>query len=459
MLLTLAVCVAASSVAIARLESAAHGATAPAPAKRPNIVVILSDDARFDSLGRMPNVERLLALHGVTFRNMFVTTSECCPSRASILTGQYSHTNGVIQNFGPAGYMHFDQGSNLAVWLQSAGYDTALVGKYLNDYTYYGHHEIPAGWTDWRAIDSRPEERYYDYRLNENGRLVHYGIAPSDYSTDVLARKAIRFIRHARKPFFLYFAPVAPHLPAIPAPRDISTPLVLSKPRPNFAERDLSDKPWRRIYRRVLGPQAVHFLDRDIESRQLRALRDVDRRIGTLMKVLKRRHELDNTIVLYLSDNGFLWGEHRLGGKIWPYDESIRVPLVVRVPWVHRARTDHHLVLNIDLASTIAQLAGVKPGLRQDGRSLVPLLRGASPRWRSDFMEEYLGESMLADAGPPPFQAVRSKRWLYVEYGNGWRELYDMRRDPYELRNLARDPALAALRLQLARRIYRLAHS
>ena len=136
---------------------------------RPNIVVILSDDERFDSLARMPNVRRLLGGHGVTFTNAFVTTSECCPSRASILSGEYSHHTGVIQNFGPAGYKRFDQRSNLATWLHDAGYDTALVGKYLNDYTIYGHHRIPPGWSNWRAIDSQPEERYYDYTLNENG--------------------------------------------------------------------------------------------------------------------------------------------------------------------------------------------------------------------------------------------------------------------------------------------------
>jgi arylsulfatase A-like enzyme len=420
-----------------------------APA-RPNVVMILADDARFDSLSRMPNVERLIAARGVTFTNAFVTTSECCPSRASILCGQYAHTTGVIQNFGPSSYPHFYEQSNLAVWLRDAGYETALVGKYLNDYTVYGNHHVPPGWLNWIAMDSVPEEKYYDYTLNENGRLVHYGVASSDYSTDVLAGQAVDFVRNAKAPFFLYFAPIAPHLPALPAPRDVSKPVTLSTPRPNFDERDISDKPWHALYRRIYSEQAISYLDRDIEGRQLRSLIDLDRQVGVLVRALESKGVLDKTIVIYMSDNGFMWGEHRLGGKIWPYEESIRVPLTIRVPWQSSwGRTDDHMVLNIDLASTIAELAGVKPTLPQDGTSLVPLLLGQPVTWRHEFVVEYLGESMYHDGGPPPFQALRTKRWAYVEYRNGWRELYDLRRDPFQLHNRAGNPALQGVQQTL----------
>jgi arylsulfatase A-like enzyme len=178
------------------------------------------------------------------------------------------------------------------------------------------------------------------------------------------------------------------------------------------------------------------------------------------MGALQRKGVLDNTIVVYASDDGFMWGELRLGGKIWPYEESIRVPLVIRVPWQTAwGRTDGHMVLNIDFASTISELAGVKPGLPQDGRSLVPLLRRKSVLWRHDFVVEYLGESMYRDGGPPPFQALRDTRWLYVEYRNGRRELYDLRRDPYELRNVAADSRFAVLRQSLAVRLDVLASS
>jgi arylsulfatase A-like enzyme len=440
--------------ALGALPGADIRSAVPAAPARPNVVVILADDARFDSLDRMPNVLRLIAARGVTFRNAFVTTSECCPSRASILCGQYAHRTGVIQNFGPSSYPHFYERSNLAVWLHDAGYETALVGKYLNDYTVYGHHHVPPGWSDWRAMDSVPEEKYYDYTLNENGRLVHYGTASSDYSTDVLAGKAIDFIRTAKAPFFLYFAPITPHLPALPAERDLSRPVTLPPPRPNFDERDLSDKPWHRLYTRIYSPHAISYLDHDIEGRQLRSLIDLDRQVGALMHALSQKGVLDNTVVVYASDNGFLWGEHRLGGKIWPYEESIRVPLTIRVPWRSAwGRVDDRMVLNIDFASTIAELAGVRPKLPQDGRSLVPLLHGRAVPWRRDFVVEYLGESMYGDGGPPPFQALRSTRWLYVEYRNGWRELYDLRRDPYELQNLARDPRLAGLRRSLGTRL------
>lgn len=423
-----------------------------------NIVLIVSDDQRADTLGPMGNVRRLLAGHGVTFERAFVTTSLCCPSRASILTGQYSHHHGVIQNFGLASYPRFNERSNLAVWLHDAGYETALVGKYLNDYTVYGHHRVPPGWSDWIAIDSRPEERYYGYSLNENGKLVSYGSAPSDYSTTVLASKAVQFLRRAHEPFFLYLAPVAPHLPAIPAPGDRGAIPAPARPRrPSFDERDIRDKPWWRLHRRRLGPGALRFLQHDIRQRQLESLRSLDRAVGAVVRTLAERGLLDRTVIFYTSDNGFLWGEHRLGGKLWPYEESIRVPLVVRLPWRQvGARRDNHLVLNIDLAPTIAALVGVRPRLGQDGRSLVPLLRGRSPRWRHDFLVEYLGTSQLRRDGSPPFLALRSQRFLYVEYRNGWRELYDLRRDPWELRNVAADPAYARVRRALRKRLARL---
>jgi arylsulfatase A-like enzyme len=422
-----------------------------------DVVLIVSDDQRADTLGPMPRVRRLLAAHGVTFQRAFVTTSLCCPSRASILSGQYSHHHGVIENFGRASYPRFDEGSNLAVWLQAAGYETALVGKYLNDYSVYGRHRVPPGWSWWAAIDSRPEESYYDYRLNENGRLVSYGSAPEDYSTRVLAEKAVAFLRRAREPFFLYFAPVAPHLPALPAPRDRGSIPFAALPRtPSFNERDVRDKPWRRLFWHRLRAGALRVLRRRIE-RQLESLRALDRAVGALVWTLRQRHLLRRTVLLYTSDNGFLWGEHRLGGKLWPYEESIRVPLLVRVPWRSAwGRRDRHLVLNIDLAPTVAALAGARPELPEDGRSLLPLLHGRRPPWRRDFLVEYLGRSQLHRDGSPPFVGLRSERFLYVEYGNGWRELYDLARDPFELRNRAADPAYAPLRHALRRRLRQL---
>ena len=174
------------------------------------------------------------------------------------------------------------------------------------------------------------------------------------------------------------------------------------------------------------------------------------------MRALGRSGRLSDTVIAYTSDNGFLWGEHRLASKVWPYEESIRVPLVVRVPWLRRPRTDDHLALNIDVAPTFADLAGVKPGLPQDGRSLVPLLEGRDVSWRHAFVEEWLGRAATEVGAPPPFEAVHTDRFVWVEYSNGWRELYDLARDPLELRNLAGDPRARALRTRLRDELHRL---
>jgi len=335
---------------------------AAAAEPRLNVVFIVSDDERAGGTAVMPNVQTLLQRHGVTFVNNHVTTSECGPSRASILTGQYPQHSGVLENFGPDSYPKFDSASNLAVWLHDAGYDTGLVGKYLNDYTLDGNHVVPPGWDTWQAIDSVPEERYYDYTLNENGALVHYGSQPSDYSTNVLAQKAVDFIHNAQRPFFLYFAPVAPHLPAIPAPEDIGRYKNLPPLHdPAIDEKNISDKPWHRWHERVLTAAARSYTNQ-VREHQLESLLAVDRAVGSVVDELRARGELDRTVIFYSSDNGFLWGEHRLGGKIWPYEESTHVPLIVRTPWTQANGTvNREPVLNIDYAPTIAALTGVRP--------------------------------------------------------------------------------------------------
>jgi arylsulfatase A-like enzyme len=451
-------------VAVAALAAAsAHGAPAhravprrAGGSRRLNVVVVLSDDERFDGTSVMQDVRRLLVRHGVTFSNYHVTTSECGPSRASILTGEYAHHSGVVDNFGLHSFPAFDASSSLAVWLHDAGYDTALVGKYINDYTLYGDHKVAPGWDDWQVIDSVPMERYYGYAINDNGRREEYGYAPRDYSTTVLANKAIHFIHRARKPFFLYFAPVTPHLPAIPAPRDRKKlenigPLHT----PSIDEANVADKPWAYWHKGLLKA-AAQVYDGDVRRRQLQSLQSLDRSVGRIVHALKQRHVLNRTVILYTSDNGFLWGEHRLGGKLWPYEESTHVPLIVRAPWTRRPSVNRQPVLNIDLASTIAQLAGVRPSIPQDGRSFVPLLRRRTVPWRKAYLIEYLGRNMLRFGGPPPYVAVHTARYLYVEYRRGWRELYDLRRDPWELDNVAGEPRYRALQRSLGRLLHRL---
>lgn len=424
---------------------------------RPNLVLIVTDDQRWDTLSAMPSVRLLLGGHGVTFTNMFVTTPLCCPARASFLTGRNARHHGVFDNTGPnGGAPAFDPSSTVATWLHDAGYTTALVGKYLNGYPRLGRCSIPPGWDEWDAFATEPADRPYDYTLNRNGTLVSYGHEPQDHQTLVLTDIALDFVRSARQPFFLYLAPSAPHRPANALPEDVGSADALPPWRPaSYDEADVSDKPWAdRIP--PITPERSEETDR-IRRHQIESLTSLDREIGRLVEALDAQGLLDSTVIAFTSDNGFLWGEHRLRSKAWPYEESIRVPLVVRTPWATGARFDEHLVLNTDLAPTFAQLAGTAPPTPVDGTSLLPLLRGDPPgtyAWRTDFVVDWLGRDLSSVLGPAPYEALRTERYAYVEYADGTRELYDLAADPLELTNLAMDPARAGLLRRLAERLH-----
>ena len=423
--------------------------------ERPNIVVVLTDDQRWDTLPAMPTVEQELVAHGVTFTNSFVVNSLCCPSRTSLLTGKYSHSTGVYRNLPPyGGFPSFRDSRSIATVLHGAGYTTALVGKYLNRYG-VGTNDaqyVPPGWDHWTAFLGRTA--YYDYRLVDQGRVRHYGRAPSDYSTDVLAHKAVSFVAHARGPFFLEFTPFGPHDPATPPARykDAVQQFSWNKP-PSFDERDLSDKP---AYIRKLAPLNQKQLEQAERFRrqQLAAARAVDDAVRALVKTLKARHMLRTTMIVFASDNGVSWGEHQLiaARKAVPYEESIRVPLVIRYdPLMHaRARDDGRLALNIDLAPTFAALTGrTMPGA--EGRSLLPLLEGRRPAWRHDFLVEHLVGQPQRDV--PTYCAVRGGRYKYVLYQTGEEELYDLQLDSGELENQASNPILAPLKARLRSRL------
>ena len=236
---------------------------------------------------------------------------------------------------------------------------------------------------------------------------------------------------------------MAPHLPAIQAKQDQGkleniAPLHSSA----INQRNIGKEPWRFWHRDMLKVAAQLYI-KHVRVRQLEALLALDRGVKRIVDELKARHELDHTVIVYTSDNGFLWGEHRLGGKIWPYQESTHVPLIVRTPWTTAATTNSEPVLNIDLAPTISAIAGVTPGLPVDGQSFLPMLHGTMIPWRKSFLVEWLGTSKLPN-GPPPYIAVQSKQFLYVSYFNGWRELYNRQRDPWELDNVAERPAYQA---------------
>ena len=475
---TVAILVLGSVGALVLTHGRRHRA-APQPAlvvhqKRPNVILIVTDDQRWDSLFAMPYLRRLLAADGVRFTNAFVTTSYCCPSRASILTGDYSHTTGVYSDTGKhGGAKAFKDRSTVATWLQQGGYDTALVGKYLNLYDRLAPY-TPPGWSDWNALASPiPATKYYDYSIDENGRMVHYGTRPRDYVDSVLEGKAVSFLRSARSPYFLYYAPIAPHGPAVPAPGDLGRFRYQPLPhRPDFNEADVSDKPWDGLG--IFHPLTTFDIATltKLWDDQLASLQQVDRSIRTFVSLLRGDGQLQDTVFMFMSDNGLLLGEHRIRGlKIWPYEESIRIPLVIAGPGISDpGRSDGHLVCNIDIAPTIAQLAHVRPGLHEDGRSLIPLLLGRPGPWRHAFLVEYLGAGGLSSVFVAPFEGIRTGRYLFVQYGtlrlerkgpevhypNGSTELYDLGRDPYEMTNLAKVPAEQPVERRLAARLARM---
>jgi N-acetylglucosamine-6-sulfatase len=420
--------------------------------RHPNIVLILTDDQRWDTLWSMPVVRRLLVDHGVTFTNAFVTNSDCCPSRSTILTGNYSHTTGIYVNRPPHGgavdfHRYGDDRSTIATWLHDAGYHTGLVGKYLNGY--HGRF-IPPGWDVWNAFNWG--FHYYGFQLFENGHPkachgddkcpVRY--AKSAYSTNVLAGKAVKFIRNAPKsrPLFLYYAPYAPHLPATPEHRYLGAfaNLPLYHP-PNFNRVTASQPAWLR-HMPKLGTKGLDFV-RTFRRRQYESLISVDNAVRRIVAALRQTGRLHTTMIVFASDNGLEWGSHRFPAAVkrTPYDESIRIPMVVRYdPWTSRPRIDNHLILNTDWAPSWADLAHVHhPGT--EGLSFLPLLHPhhGRVRWRQGFLLE--GWDKNPPTADPSYCGIRGQHFLYAEYGDGSQELYDTRTDPWEIHNLIGNPA------------------
>lgn len=440
-------------------------AAAPAPSARPNIVFILADDLDARSIEVMPKLKSLLIERGTTFSNYFVTYALCCPSRSSILRGQYPHNTQVLSNRPPlGGFEKFrevgNENSTVGTWLQAAGYRTAYMGKYLNGYpngvdpTY-----VPPGWDEWDSPSGGNPYSHYNYRMNENGKIVTYGNRPDDYITDVLSRKAVEFIRRGGKPFFIHLAVYAPHQPATPAPRhEDAFPNARAPRPPSFNETDVADKPeWLRE-RPELTTRAIEQIDQ-LYRKRLQSLLGVDDLIGALVDAMRVSGELQRTYIFFSSDNGFHLGEHRLpSGKNTAYEEDIRVPLIVVGPGVPEGRVVEHMALNIDLGPTWAELAGGAVPAFVDGRSLVPVLNTAPPspdRWRQAFLVEHYTDAprgLRRGAGIPEYHAMRTKDYIYVEYATGERELYDLRRDPFELRNLAATTGQSLL-AQLASRL------
>ncbi len=433
---------------------------------RPNIVVIETDDQTLESMRVMHNVNSLIGGRGVTFPNSFVNYSLCCPSRATFLTGDYMHNHRVRSNTYPTGggfrrFQELHGNNHLAVWLQRAGYYTAMFGKYLSGYA--NNPPMPPGWSEWRAAP----EGYgvYNYRLNENGTVVRYGSDPADFKQDVLTRKSVNLVNRrapSATPFFLWLTYTAPHwsppdpnpnppfhdcgAAAKPAPRHAhafdSEPL----PRPpNFDEPIVSDKPGRiRKLPRLSAGQIVEI--RRKYRCELESLRSVDEGVKKVVDALRARGELDNTVLIYTSDNGYFHGEHRIPkNKQRIYEESIRVPLLMRGPGIPRGVRVESLAINADLAPTVVDVANANPGVAMDGRSLIPVANNPS-------IEN--GRELLIEE--PRFAAIRTERFKYAEHDTGEKELYDLMNDPFELVSRHNDPAYASVKAQLAAELQKL---
>lgn len=419
--------------------------------ERPNVVFILTDDLDVGSISVMANLKSLMIEEGTTFDNAFVTDPLCCPSRATILRGQYSHNTGIQGNSAPeGGFEKFRRkgldDSTMATWLHDdAGYDTFYAGKYMNGYD--GTRYIPPGWDRWFAWEGNYYGSGGKYSLNENGEIKTYN-RDRVHDTDLMGEKAVQFIQGHKDdddPFFAYIATNAPHTPAYVPKRHEGMFSGRPLPRPpSFNEEDISDKP-----QVVRGPPLSHAEIKDLGEeyrKRLASLQSVDGMIGELIRTLRDTNELDNTYVVFTSDNGYLMGEHRRTNKSLAYEESIRVPLVVRGPGVPAQRMKH-LVLNNDFAPTFAELAGVTPPGFVDGKSFVGLLDAdGQPTvggWRTGFMVEHV---------TPTYQAIRTNTHTYVEWDRGGRELYDLEKDPYQLESID-DTAPSALLDDLAGRL------
>jgi arylsulfatase A-like enzyme len=510
----------AAVAALALVAPAAAGARQASASwdRRPNILVVMTDDQATADVATMPNVRHLLAAKGTTFANAVDSFPLCCPSRATFITGQYAHNHGVIGNFYPYGWYGMKDRKNiLPSWLQKVGYRTALIGKWLNGYgALDAHGEVPRGFDTWRGLLDVSAYDYFNFVMNRDGKLKSWGDAdfarklvefanievtpnPSglagviaklrslfgpapyhywgaqkttDYSPDVTGKVTEKLVKHeqnSKRPFFIWWAPAAPHREDVattlmgrpgadprPAPRyaQMSKNFVLPRP-PSFNEADLSDKPSNMTdHAPSLTAGQIHQLQLD-HSGRIGALRAVDDHVKRLVEILTRTHQLENTLVVFVSDNGWLQGQHRIpGDKYLPYEESLRVPFILRGPGVPAGKVVNGSVSNIDFAPTLVDAAGAHAGRTMDGASLLPRLHNPWNRPKTAIEIEapapLFQQDVPINAWDRPYKGVRTGRYTYVVYTEtGDEELYDRRADPYELRSVAADPAYARIKTRL----------
>ena len=438
---------------------------------RPNIVFILIDDLRWDELGiaghpfiKTPNIDRI-GKEGARFRNAFMTTPLCSPSRASFLTGQYAHTHGIVDNVDRSAASH--RLATFPLLLHQSGYETAFIGKW-----HMGNDDKPRPGFD-RWVSFKGQGTYLNPDINEDGRSVK----PAGYITDILNGYAVEFIqRQHDKPFLIYLAHKAIH-PEVTQNNDGSVNLAdaelfipAERHRDLYAGKTIPHRPnYKRapqgkpaLQRRIgdLPPLGAATATRDetILGRQ-RSLMAIEDGVGEILRVLNETGQLDHTILVFTSDNGYFYGEHGLSvERRLAYEESIRMPLLVRYPGLIEPGTiRNELVLNIDLAPTLLELAGVAVPEAMQGRSLAPLLNGKRPSWRDSFLIEYYSDKVFPRIERMGYKAVRSGRWKFIHYLEleGMDELYDLKTDPYEMKNMIHRPgagkALAEMKKEMKR--------
>jgi N-acetylglucosamine-6-sulfatase len=434
---------------------------------KPNVILIISDDQPTHTMDYMPIVQKELVGKGINFANAYVTTPLCCPSRSSILTGLYAQHTGVLTNRPPTGgapaFKKND--ATVGVWFHQAGYRTFLLGKYFNNIDLLPVDFIPPGWDDYQIFWNRDKSYanpsfFYGYNFNDNGKIISYGDKPENFSTDVLTQKTLDFINNAGdQPFFIWLGYHAPHYPYGAAVRHekMFTTNADWKPfwPPNFLEEDRSDKPdWLRKWKAIPADYAF-----DSDQAILRSMMAVDDGVGKILDLLEKRQIRDNTIIIYLSDNGMAVGEHHLIGKDCPYEECIKVPFVVDYPRLIKSpRIENKFVLNIDIAPTVAELANLKIPVQVDGVSMVPLLKDTAASGRDYFFFEHYRDTEADDPSGlgtiiPSFWGIRTSHWKYVEYEDGEKELYDLVNDPYEMQNIITVPGNESITAALAEQL------
>ena len=543
---------------------------------RPNILVIMTDDQAVTDLSAMPNLKALVAAKGVTFNNTVDSFPLCCPSRATFITGQYSHNHGVGGNFWPYGWYGMQNRTNiLPRWLQKAGYYTAHVGKWLNGYgagkpsdtdlngfPLKTGGEIPLGFNNWNGSVDVSAYDYFNFAINQNGKLHYWGDAryakaldgfaeiqvspgtknistvlnwaakffgnpfdPSSYGsqiagnyspdvTAVISNGIIRSQVKSKQPFFLWWAPASPHREDVnggirngfrsnvhyraksSSPRVEDTTKLVPDPRPapRYATKTWdwntitakpsfdatpTNKPLKQ--QQLMASPLTELKKQQLQTNyrgRMSAVKAVDDGIKKLVNTLRVTKQLDNTIILFTSDNGWLQGEHRVpGDKYLPYEESIRVPFILSGPGISKNKQINTLVSNIDFAPTLLAAGRSKAGRTQDGISLLAAAQGkhSAPHYviGLEANAPLFGDASMPQQWDQPYRGVRTQRWKYVAWCNtndpnvrnvqtcnpsGESELYDLQNDPYEMTNLTDNPAYAATKAGLISKMNTLSH-